>query len=173
MDTPGPGLIGDLAPLLAGGFGIVLGKGGADPGRDDAALRLAGMSHGVAHEVHATALPGGAQHLGDRGLQPFMGIGDHQLDAAQAAPGQTAQELGPERLGLAVADRHAQHFAAAIGVDANSDDHRDRDDVVIAAGFDVGGIQPQIRPFAFDRAVQEGLHPLVDLAAQAARPGSC
>ena len=30
------GLIGDLAPLLAGGFGIVLGEGGADPGGDDA-----------------------------------------------------------------------------------------------------------------------------------------
>src|SRR3954454_4184420 len=38
-----PCLIGDLSPLLAGGFGIVLGEGGADPGRDDAPLCLPGM----------------------------------------------------------------------------------------------------------------------------------
>jgi hypothetical protein len=28
-----------------------------------------------------------------------MRIGDDQLDATQAAPGQAAEELGPERLG--------------------------------------------------------------------------
>ena len=33
----------------------------------------------------------------DGGLQPLMRVGDHQLDAAQAAPGQAAQELDPER----------------------------------------------------------------------------
>ena len=53
-----------------------------------------------------------------------MGIGDDELDAAQATPGQTAEELGPERLRLAVADGHAQDFAPAIGVDSDSDDHR-------------------------------------------------
>jgi len=49
---PGAGLIGDLAPLLAGGFGVVLGECGADPGRDDAALGLARVGQGVAHEMH-------------------------------------------------------------------------------------------------------------------------
>ena len=39
-------------------------------------------------------------------------------------------------------------------------------DAVIATGFDVGGIQPDIGPLALDRPVQEGLNPLVDLAAQ-------
>ena len=42
-----PGLIGDLSPLLAGGLGIVLGKRGADPGRDNTPLRLAGMSQAL------------------------------------------------------------------------------------------------------------------------------
>src|SRR3954467_4588798 len=37
---------------------------------------------------------------------------------------------------------------------------------MIAAGFDVGGIEPQIRPIALDRPVQESLHPLVDLATE-------
>src|SRR5690348_16893186 len=53
------GLIGDLSPLLARRLGIILGKGGADPGRDNTSLGLPGMCQCVAHEVHATALPGG------------------------------------------------------------------------------------------------------------------
>ena len=77
-----------------------------------------------------------------------------------------AQELGPERLGLAVADGHAQHLAPAVGVDRHGDDHRHRDDMMITPGFDIGGIQPEIRPLALDRTVQEGLHPLVDLATE-------
>ena len=117
-------LIGHLAPLLAGRLCIVLGKCGADPGGDDATLGLAGVCHGVAHEVHAASLPGRAKHFGDRCLQSFMRIRDDQLDGAQAAPGQAAQKFGPERLRLAVADGHAQHFSPAIGVDRDSDDHR-------------------------------------------------
>ena len=50
------GLICDLAPLLFGGRRVVLGEGGADPGRDDAALRLAGIHQGISHEVHAGAV---------------------------------------------------------------------------------------------------------------------
>ena len=55
------------------------------------------MGQEVAQEVYAAALPGGIQVPGGGGLEAFMGIGDHQLDAAQAAPGQGAQELGPVR----------------------------------------------------------------------------
>lgn len=47
---------------------------------------------------------------------PSLGIGDDQLDAAQTAPGQPAQELRPDRLDLGGADLHAQHLAAAIGI---------------------------------------------------------
>ena len=96
----GPELIGDLAPLGAGYFGVLLGEGGGDEGGDDAPALLAGMGQDIAHEVHAATLPGGVQDFGNRRLEPFMGIRDHQLDAAQAAPGQRAQELGPEGLGL-------------------------------------------------------------------------
>ena len=56
LGHPRPQLIGDLAPLLARCIGIVLRKGGADPGGDDPALGLAGVGHGVAHEVHAASL---------------------------------------------------------------------------------------------------------------------
>ena len=49
----GSQLIGDLAPLSAGGRGIVLGKGGRDEGGDDAAALPAAMSQDVAHDGHA------------------------------------------------------------------------------------------------------------------------
>ena len=51
---PRPGLIGDVAPLLAGGRGVVLGERGADAGRHDTALRLACLSQGVVR-MHAFA----------------------------------------------------------------------------------------------------------------------
>src|SRR3546814_13172490 len=69
-------------------------------------------------------------------------------------------------LRLAVADGHAEHLTPAVGVDAHGDDDCDRDDVVITPGFDVGGVEPDIGPLALDRVAEEGLHPLVDLAAQ-------
>src|SRR5579864_8673562 len=80
-----PGLVCDLAPLLSSRRRVVLGEGGADPGGDDAPLGLAGIGERVAHEVHATALPGGPQNLGYGGLQPLVRVRDHQLCAAQAA----------------------------------------------------------------------------------------
>jgi hypothetical protein len=45
-------LIGDVAPLFAGGGRGVLGESGGDKGRDDATPVLAGMGESVTHEVH-------------------------------------------------------------------------------------------------------------------------
>jgi hypothetical protein len=87
----GPDLIGDVAPLLACRLGVVLGEGGGDEGRDDPPALLAGMGQGVPHEVDAAALPGGAEHLRDRGLDAFMAVGDDQFHPAQAAAGELAQ----------------------------------------------------------------------------------
>jgi hypothetical protein len=84
-------LVGDLSPLAPGGVGIVLGEGGGDEGRDDAAALFAGMSQDVAHEVNAASLPRGVQNLGDGSLQPLVGIRDDELDAAQAPPGELAR----------------------------------------------------------------------------------
>ena len=52
-----PQLIRHLAPLFARCLGIVLRERGADPGGDDAPLCLAGIGHGIAHEVHAAFSP--------------------------------------------------------------------------------------------------------------------
>lgn len=127
---------------------------------------LPGMGQDVAHEVDAAALPGGGEDLGDGGLDALVGIGDDELDAAQAAPRQLAQEGGPEGLGFGGADIHAQHLAPAVGIDADRDDDRDRHDAAGPANLQVGGVDPQIRPITLDRAVEEGLDPLIDVLAQ-------
>ena len=75
------------------------------------------------------------------------------------------QELRPEGLGLRWSGIHAEHFAAAVAVDADRDDHRNRHDAPALAHLHVGGVDPQIGPVAFDRAAQERLHLLVDLGA--------
>ena len=129
---------------------------------------LGGVGQNIAHEVDTAALQTGRQHFRHRRLDAFMGVGDHQLDAAQPSAAQLAQEIRPEGLGFRGADVHAQHFAAAIGVGADRDDHRRRDDAAIVANFDVGGVDPKIGPVAFDWAVEEGFDLAVDLLAQAA-----
>jgi hypothetical protein len=123
------------------------------------------MRQRVAHEVHAATLPSGVEHLGDGGLDALMGVRDDQLDAAQAAAGELAQERRPECLSLRRSNVHAENFAPAIAVDADRDDHRDRHDAPLLAHLHVGGVDPQIRPVALDRTGEERLHLVIDLAA--------
>ena len=115
---------GDLAPLRARRRSVVLGEGGGDEGGNDAPAALARMGEGVAQEVNPAALPTGVHDFRDRRLDALVGVGDDELDPAQAAPPELAQELGSEGLGLRGADVHAEHLAAAIGVDAHGDDRR-------------------------------------------------
>ena len=67
-------LVGDLTPLRLGGVCVFLSEGDSDEGRDDATALASDMSEKVACEVHATALPGGVEHLGDRGLRALVGM---------------------------------------------------------------------------------------------------
>ena len=98
----------------------------------------------------------------------LVGVGDDELDAAPATAGELAQERGPECLGLRRANIHAETLALAIAVDADCDDHRDRHNATILAHPHVGGVDPQIRPVAFDRTGEEGLHFVIDLGAEPA-----
>ena len=159
-------LIGDGAPLGAGGLGRLLHKGGCDEGRDDATTALAGMRQHVPHEVDAAALPGGGEHLGDGGLQALISIRDDELHPAQASAGELAQELCPDRFGLRGADLYAQHLAPAVVIDTNRDDHRDGDDAPATTDLQVGRINPKVWPIAFDRPFEKGLHLAVDLLAE-------
>ena len=90
---PRPSLIGDLARLPAGGFGIVLGECSAGRGGDDATLGLARRSQGIAHEVYPAALPHRAEDLADGACQALVRVRDHQVRAAWAATRRAAQKL--------------------------------------------------------------------------------
>jgi hypothetical protein len=97
--------------------GLASRGGGEDPADragDQRLLRPADVAEHVAQEVHGAALPRAAQHLGDRGLEAGVGVGDGELDALQPTNPQAAQELAPEALGLGLADVQAGHGAAAV-----------------------------------------------------------
>jgi hypothetical protein len=81
-----------------------------------------------------------------------------------------AMGMVPEGLGLRRADRQAQHLAPAIVIDPDRDDHRDRDDATVAARLHIGRVQPDIRPLALERPIEEGRDLAIDLAAQPADP---
>src|SRR5262249_1695013 len=74
----------------------------------------------------------------------------------------------PERLGLGRTDVETENLAPAVCVDADRNDHGDRYNAPVLPHLHVGGVDPQIGPVAFDRAMEEGLHLLVDLFAQPA-----
>jgi hypothetical protein len=91
------------------------------------------------------------QHGVDGVAQAAVMIGDHQLHPGQAAFAQAAQEFGPEGLGLAVADRAAQHLPAPVGGHTGGDHdglggHFRALTGLVAAdtGFAVGGIEEHI-----------------------------
>ena len=62
----------------------------------------------------------------------------------------------------------ADNLALTIGVRGHSDYRRDTDDPPALALLEVGGVEPEIGPFALQGAVQEGIHPLVDVLAEPA-----
>jgi hypothetical protein len=143
--------------LFAGSLRVILDEGGANEGGNDTPPVTTGMRQHVAHEVDAAALPRGVQHFGNSRLDALMGVRDHQLDAAQAASGERAQELGPEGLGFRRADVHAEHLAPAVAVDSNGDDHRNRHNAPALPHFHVGRVDPQVGPVAFERAVRKAV----------------
>jgi hypothetical protein len=126
------------------------------------------MGQGIALEMHAAALPGGGQDACGGRLDTLVRVRDDQLHARQAAPDEIAEELGPEGLGLRSPDRHAQHLAPAVRVDADREGDGNADDATALAHLQIRRIDPQVGPFAFDRAGQEGINALVDFLAQPA-----
>jgi hypothetical protein len=97
-----------------------------------------------------------------------VGVGDDELHAAQAAAGELAQELHPERLGLRGPDVHAENPAPTVCVDADRDDHRHRDDAPVPADLQIGRVDPEVGPVALRRPIEERRDPLVDLSAEPA-----
>jgi putative transposase len=69
----GAQLVGDLAPDLCRGSVVGLEEDLADSGGNNSVLALGHVGQGIAHEVDAATLPGGAEHSGDRCLEALVG----------------------------------------------------------------------------------------------------
>src|SRR5215472_5994821 len=95
-----------------------------------------------------------------------MSVGDDQLHAAQPAPRQALQKSRPEGLGLRRADMKPDDLTPAVSIGRHRDYGGDRDNATALALLQVGGVEPQIRPLAGERPVEEGMDTLVDLLAQ-------
>ena len=154
---------GSLMPSLsASGLVAFLDKGDAHGGGGHGALPPGDMGQGVPHEVDPAALPGGAEHLGGGRLEPLTGIRDDQLDATQPPARQGTQEVGPEDLCFRRPDGQFQDLAPALRVHRDGDYRRHRDDAPALPHLDVGGVEPQIGPIAFEATVEKIAHPLID-----------
>jgi len=96
--------------------------------------------------VDPAALVGGPEHgLADGLDQPQVVVADDEPDPGQTAFAQVTQELGPERLGLAVADHHTQYLPAAVLGDPGGDHHGAGHDLVLDPGLAVGRVQIDVR----------------------------
>src|SRR3954447_7661013 len=71
------------------------------------------MRQGRPHPMHSAPLKAGVEHLGGGGAQALVVVRDHQLDAAQAAGGERAQETLPEHLRRGGTRSHAQNPSAS------------------------------------------------------------
>lgn len=139
-----------------------------DQRRQEPVLITPGVAQAVAPEVHGAALPGAAEDLGDRGLQPGVRVADRELDTDQAASDQAAQEVGPKRLGLGLTDVDREDLAAAGLVGAVRDHQCLVDHAAAVADLLDLRIEEQVRVGALQRPRPERFDVLIQRAADAA-----
>ena len=89
------------------------------------------------------------------GPQTLVIIGDHQLHPAQAAVGKGSEELYPEHLGLGGAGGDPQHLALAVLIDPDGDYYGAADNPPAIAHLQIGRVEPQGGPPAFQRSAQD------------------
>ena len=156
--APWPELVGDLTPLGLRAVGVLLGEGRAggkarDEGGDDApAWRPAWASR---LRAKCTRHLWARWRRGSGSRRPSDPCGRRRSTASRhaAAPGQRAQELGPEGLGLRRADRHAQPRRPWSLTATSWGGHRDRDDAPGLAHLHIACcVEPQIGPVALQRS---------------------
>ena len=94
-----------------------------------------------------------------------MRIADHQFDPIKAARAQRTQEVHPEGFSLRRPNAKANDFAAPIGIGGDSDYGGHADDPPALSLLEIGGVEPDIRPFPGQWAVQELVYALVDILA--------
>ena len=130
-------------------------------------LVLARVAEAVPEEMHRAALPGTAEHLRDRLLEPCVGIGYDELHASQPACHERAHELTPERRGLGLADVDPEDLAAARLVNAVGDHDRLADDPAAVSDLLDLRVEPQVGVLALERPLSERLDLLVEQRADA------
>ena len=96
-----------------------------------------------------------------------MVVRDGELDPAQAAGAQLAQEGGPAGFGLRLGDLDADHLTPPALVHREGDHQRLGVDVARVSDLEVLGVQPQVGVGALQGAGAEGLDLAVELAADA------
>ena len=125
---------------------VGLGEDRADRGGDHLGVAPRDPGQHVAQEVDPAPLPGRAgEHRADRGLEAFVGVGDHQLHPVQPAGLQRPQERGPERSVLAVADVEPEHLPVPVRADRGGDHDGLGDDPPVDPGLAVGGVEKHVR----------------------------
>ncbi len=95
-----------------------------------------------------------------------MRITDHQLDASKTAGVKRPQKIHPEGFGLGRPDSETDNLSASIRIGGDSDYGGYRYDPTALSLLEIGGVEPDIGPFTGERAVQELVHPLVDVLAE-------
>ncbi len=95
-----------------------------------------------------------------------MGVADDQLGANKPARLQAAQELHPKGLGFRRTKPLANDFVPPIGVGRNGDFGGHRDDPPTLSHLEIGGVEPDMGPFASERSVEELIHPFIDVLTQ-------
>lgn len=92
-----------------------------------------------------------------------MGNADHRLHAREAAADEIARRLHPFGLDFASTDRHAQYVAPVVGFHSHGDLHGERHDPAILTHLQLGGSDPEMEPFAFNRPEESVVVPFVNL----------
>jgi hypothetical protein len=113
------------------------------------------------------ALPGAADDLGDRGLQPEVVVGDAEPHTSKAPGAQLAQEGRPTCLGLRLGDLDADHLAPTALMDGEGDHQRLGVDVTAVPHLQVLGVEPEVGELALQGSGPEGLDLVVELPADA------
>lgn len=74
------------------------------------------------------------------------GIRSNGHRRSPACPSELSQELRPERFGFRRSDIEAKHLAAAVAVDTNRDDHRDRQPFLLRGASASSACAHNVRP---------------------------
>src|SRR5919112_3288946 len=108
-------------------------------------------------------LPGGSyQDRRNGALQAPVSVAGYEPHPTEPSGYQRTQEGAPEGALLARTNVEAQNLPfAGFPVHPDGYDHRHRGNPPVLAGFDVGGVDPDVGVSAFERSVTEALHLLI------------